>query len=325
MRCLPARLIEPRACVAVSHLASHSISDCRAEGTHGTCLFRDCRRFPDYIVAVRNPKLGAHAGSSEPDPVYALFPTGVAIHCAPGDAEITEAIPREEESAVCHAVATRRHEFALGRQCARRALAKLGIGTGPIPVLPNRAPAWPAGTIGSITHCRGFVGAAVARRGALLSVGFDAELAQPVKPELHDLILTDSERSWISSAPIYEMPNWDVLIFCAKEAIHKCLNPHTGQWLDFQDVTVTINPATREYSAGFSTELSDGAGSAELGRIWGRFAATSEYVFASAILPAPSRRGCAWRNSDGAPLPFPPFSEARLPRGCRNVQRSRPG
>ena len=52
------------------------------------------------------------------------------------------------------AVAKRRSEYLAGRWCAREALAMLGMEG--IPALgPDRAPQWPAGSLGSITHSQG--------------------------------------------------------------------------------------------------------------------------------------------------------------------------
>ena len=68
----------------------------------------------------------------------------------------------EEEALVAGAVTKRREEFAAGRNAARAALA--GLGPPPCPLLRagRRAPAWPQGIVGSITHCSGFCCAVVA-------------------------------------------------------------------------------------------------------------------------------------------------------------------
>ncbi len=71
----------------------------------------------------------------------------------------------DESVAVERAMASRRREYATTRDCARRALAQLGIAARAIPTLADGAPGWPDGVIGSLTHCRGFRGAAVAWRG----------------------------------------------------------------------------------------------------------------------------------------------------------------
>src|SRR5277367_2552834 len=70
-------------------------------------------------------------------------------------------LPRELD----RAVRARRTEFLAGRACARSALRKLADGRADdaIPIGPDRAPVWPAGIVGAITHAHGFAAAAVAR------------------------------------------------------------------------------------------------------------------------------------------------------------------
>ena len=67
-----------------------------------------------------------------------------------------------ERAALGQVVDGRRRDFAAGRHCARRALARL-VGS-PEPILsgPDREPVWPQGIVGSITHCDGYRAAAVA-------------------------------------------------------------------------------------------------------------------------------------------------------------------
>ncbi|HEY1920376.1 MAG TPA: 4'-phosphopantetheinyl transferase superfamily protein [Streptosporangiaceae bacterium] len=59
----------------------------------------------------------------------------------------------EEQAIIVNAVEARRREFGTVRRCAREALT--GLGYPPAPLLPGqeRAPQWPAGIVGSMTHC----------------------------------------------------------------------------------------------------------------------------------------------------------------------------
>ncbi len=47
----------------------------------------------------------------------------------------------------------------------------------PAPILPGQrgAPRWPAGVVGSMTHCAGYRAAVVARADEVTSLGVDAE------------------------------------------------------------------------------------------------------------------------------------------------------
>ena len=72
----------------------------------------------------------------------------------------------EEEQIVAHAVESRRREYAAVRSCARACLGRLGYRR--VPILPGvgGAPSWPAGVLGSMTHCAGYAAAAQSRPAA---------------------------------------------------------------------------------------------------------------------------------------------------------------
>src|SRR5215831_15185692 len=79
----------------------------------------------------------------------------------------------EEEASIARAVPRRQLEFALGRWCARTALARLGKSNCPLPMEANRSPRWPEGFVGSITHCDGLVAAVVAPADRIEGIGLD--------------------------------------------------------------------------------------------------------------------------------------------------------
>ena len=64
----------------------------------------------------------------------------------------TVAIHGREEIHVAQSAPKRRRDFALGRSCARAALAELGHGEAVIAKGDDGAPLWPPGIAGSITH-----------------------------------------------------------------------------------------------------------------------------------------------------------------------------
>jgi 4'-phosphopantetheinyl transferase EntD len=129
-------------------------------------------------------------------------------------------------------------EFAAGRSCARLALAQLGANTQPLLSRSNRSPAWPAGIAGSITHTEGFCGAVAAHQNLLRGLGVDAERVGGVREELWPLVCTPREVDWLKQLPLIQNVTWACLFFSAKEAFYKCQHPITGEWLDFQDLTI---------------------------------------------------------------------------------------
>src|SRR6185369_16867773 len=100
----------------------------------------------------------------------------------------------EEEAVVSQAVERRRREFVTGRACARRALAALGVPPAPLLPGPRREPLWPAGVVGSITHCEGYRACAVARDTAIASIGIDAEPNAPLPDGVLRLVSLPEER-----------------------------------------------------------------------------------------------------------------------------------
>jgi 4'-phosphopantetheinyl transferase EntD len=141
----------------------------------------------------------------------------------------------------------RRRDFHAGRACARAALRRLGVWAGALPIGADRAPLWPDGIVGSITHTRGYCAAAVAWRHDLAGIGIDAERRGAVSPALVARICTDTERRWLASAPPPEggrCGDWLSLVFSAKEALFKSLHGAlAGRFLDFQDARLIAPPS----------------------------------------------------------------------------------
>ena len=148
----------------------------------------------------------------------------------------------EEAAAVARAVDKRRREFATGRNCARVALSRLGVPPVPIVRGERGAPVWPAGIVGSITHCDGYRGVAVARDRDVLTVGIDAEPNEPLPNGVLDSVSLAAERTRLAQLDA-AVPGvcWDRLLFSAKESVYKAWFPITGRWLGFEEADVTIH------------------------------------------------------------------------------------
>jgi 4'-phosphopantetheinyl transferase EntD len=148
-----------------------------------------------------------------------------------------------EAAAVANAVPERRREFATVRYLARRALLQIGMPAVPVPPDVDRAPRWPDGVVGSMTHCPGYRAAAVARSGDMHSLGIDAEPKAAMPDEALDLVLREEERAQLQAlAAASPDLHWDRILFCAKEAVYKAWFPLTRRWLDFADVSTTVRP-----------------------------------------------------------------------------------
>ncbi len=167
-----------------------------------------------------------------------LLPGAVAAAEMYTDLPGMAALP-EEEPLIARAVAKRRNEFIAVRHCARIALAELGIPSVPILKGDRGEPRWPDGVVGSLTHCEGYRGAAVARRERVRSLGIDAEPHDVLPAGVLDAISLPAERSAINDLP--GSLHWDRILFCAKEATYKAWFPLTHRWLGFEDAHITFD------------------------------------------------------------------------------------
>ena len=156
----------------------------------------------------------------------------------------------EEAALVARALERRRREFATVRRCARKALADLGFPEAPIlPGLRNE-PRWPDGVVGSMTHCEGFRGAAVARSSDVAAVGIDAEPHRRLPDRVVAKIARPEEISALAELGArHPSVHWDSLTFSAKESVYKAWFPLTRRWLDFHEATLRFKPEDQTFVA----------------------------------------------------------------------------
>jgi enterobactin synthetase component D len=139
------------------------------------------------------------------------------------------------------AVPSRRAEYLAGRWCARSALGRAGLHPPAAPAIgPERAPEWPAGYVGAISHSQGEAWAVVAQDTLLRGIGIDLERALEATAA--------RELEPVLRAPGEELPEvagnggeaWSAaqrlaLLFSAKESLYKCVAPLGGSGLGFAD------------------------------------------------------------------------------------------
>jgi 4'-phosphopantetheinyl transferase EntD len=180
-----------------------------------------------------------------------LLPAQVAAVEQIGDPEPAQLYP-EEAARMAGAAAKRRLEFAAVRSCARAALAQLGLP--PAAIMPGErgAPGWPAGVVGSMTHCDGYRAAALARATDVASIGIDAERHRPLPDGVGAMVIRDEEAAKIAELAGAEHENeicWDMVLFSAKESVYKAWFPLTRRWLDFGEASITFDPRSRVFTA----------------------------------------------------------------------------
>ena len=165
------------------------------------------------------------------------------VHVAESDSDPAgAALYPEEERIASGTRAERGREFATGRHCARTALRRIGVPPGPIPSGEAGAPLWPAGVVGSITHCPGYRGAAVARAADLVTIGIDAEPCEALPDGVLRLVSLPQEREQLAELARRSGPlPWDKVLFSAKESVYKAWFPLTGTWLGFHDAHISVD------------------------------------------------------------------------------------
>lgn len=216
--------------------------------------------------------------SADPALVEALtasvLPRGVGI-AARDPAILLDAGNALEEGAVQNAVPRRVAEFHAGRAAARAAMVGLSLPPRPIPMGPDRAPIWPEGITGSITHSATACVAAVGLRSDWAGIGVDLEEATDLDPLLVAEICTKAEQRWLGAQPAPERGVLAKLIFSAKEAAYKAQYPTTQLVFGFDSLQITVDRAESRFEAHFLEDLGGFAAGTSLG---------GAYVYAAGLL-----------------------------------------
>ena len=177
-----------------------------------------------------------------PDPwIGGLFGADVCTASRVTDEDASESLHPDEAAVSARFAAKRRREFAAGRDCARRLLVNLGFPETPVGVDAHRAPRWPDGVVGSISHGAGLCVVAVARRGAILGLGVDVESDAPLSAGIRRRVCTDGERHHLDALGEPEAGRRAKLLFSIKEAVYKCVHPLVQTPIGFQQAEVQLD------------------------------------------------------------------------------------
>ncbi len=227
-----------------------------------------------------------------------ILPADVASGAVVGSAPVPPLLPGEG-AALGPVAGTRHRDFAAGRACARWALLRLGARAEPILPGRDRAPRWPAGLVGSITHCPGYSAAAVAYRRGYAGVGLDAEPHAPLPGALVARVARPEELRWLHRAA--GGVHWDRVLWCAKESVYKVWYPLTRRWLGFTDASVRVDVERATFRARILVPGLCLAGR-PLAELSGRFLVCDGLVLTAIALPQPrSGPAPAGAQRSGAP------------------------
>ena len=104
----------------------------------------------------------------------------------------------------------------------------------------DKAPVWPDGVVGSISHSKFLAGAVIAAADRILSIGLDIETIGGVNPDMWDTLFLVSEQAFLQQFTGDELTFYTTLLFSGKEAFYKFQHPLTKFFLDFTDVEMRL-------------------------------------------------------------------------------------
>ncbi len=165
------------------------------------------------------------------------------------------ALSDAEARAVAEAVEKRRREFAAGRELARCALTRFSQQNSIIPAGADRAPIWPPGIVGSISHSDTVCAVAVAQvSSGIDSIGLDIEQAKPLASDLWETVMSPAERSRLPTVPDLKPGLLEMVVFSAKEASYKCQYQLSKEFFDFSDFIVSLDVGEGSFKARFNRD-----------------------------------------------------------------------
>lgn len=144
---------------------------------------------------------------------------------------------------IVRSVPARRAEFLAGRLAARDALAEIGEAPIDLPIGRMRAPVWPRGIIGSISHSNNLAAGIGMSNAVHRGVGLDIEqvVSAEVGTSLAEIAATRYEQSLFSrAAPDMSRRQMLTIIFSAKESLFKAISANVGRYLEFTAAQVAV-------------------------------------------------------------------------------------
>jgi 4'-phosphopantetheinyl transferase EntD len=166
------------------------------------------------------------------DRIDGLFDDDVTVLSAPVDLRHEHALGPEERAVIEKAREKRRQEFATARVLAKEGLGAYGVTGFQLLNDESRAPIWPDGIAGSVSHCdtRAFVALTERRRR---TVGIDGEHRTALERRLWKMTMLPDEITTLERLPEAEAGRRALVMFSAKEALYKAQHPRTREYMEF--------------------------------------------------------------------------------------------
>ncbi|MBV1911517.1 MAG: 4'-phosphopantetheinyl transferase superfamily protein [Kangiellaceae bacterium] len=172
-------------------------------------------------------------------------------------------------------------DFRASRYCGQQVLRQLSVYDFSLLINNLRAPAWPRGIVGSLSHCESVCVGVAANENSILGIGIDIERSTPINESYLSIICTETDKLAIEKQndPLSAAK----ILFSIKESIFKCLHPRFEHWIDFKDVDVFLDMANSRYTA---KPCGDFAEQIKIETITGRWYQDRDWVISS-----------CWQNS----------------------------
>lgn len=202
---------------------------------------------PERLGNDRQQRSEAMAG---PDALVRALAQRLGHQIAVASETITDArgLHDAELSAVSKAIPKRQAEFAAGRRAARRALVTQGAGNVALPAGAARAPVWPKGIVGSITHDQGVALAAVANTQDISALGIDLTEAAPLPGRTREAILRAPSEQALSDLEARAA-------FSVKECLFKALYPEVQVFFGFEAAVAKPDLNAHSFTARLTIDL----------------------------------------------------------------------
>ncbi|MDN2662332.1 4'-phosphopantetheinyl transferase superfamily protein [Psychromonas sp. 14N.309.X.WAT.B.A12] len=158
-----------------------------------------------------------------------------------------------------NAVAKRKSEFLAGRYLAKIAMKHLGVEGLNIPIDEHKAPAWPAGLLGSISHSKNTALCVITKSQNHNFIGIDIEhwLSTSDANSLVNNIVVDQSEYQIM-LPHISFEQAITLIFSAKESLYKAIFKAFSHYVDFDVAMVTeLDFTTKQLTLTLCQNLSE--------------------------------------------------------------------
>ncbi|MFA0813250.1 4'-phosphopantetheinyl transferase family protein [Microbulbifer epialgicus] len=135
-------------------------------------------------------------------------------------------------------IVKRKAEFLSGRHCAQLALKQLGYDNTEIPIGDRRAPRWPHGLKGSITHAGNIALCALSINSESVGIDYELLITDKTATGIKGNIVNLMEEARLSYSGM-SINHWLTIAFSIKESLFKALYPIVNQYFDFLDAEIT--------------------------------------------------------------------------------------